>query len=115
MLIILNSSIRMLAALATTLIVGACTTPGGATTDHGAYHPGQASPSDEAGAPRPGGAMMGGQSGSREMDMNAMCAAHRRMHNAPPEQRQAMMDQYMKGMSPEMRQQHMEMMQQKCK
>lgn len=75
-----------------------------------------------------GSGMMGGQSGAgmmggvatgtmapRGMDMNQMCAMYRSMQNAPADQRQAMMDQQMKGMSAEMRQQHMEMMRQQCK
>jgi hypothetical protein len=40
--------------------------------------------------------------------MDAMCEMHREMQAAFPEQRQAMLDQQMKGMSPEMLQRHME-------
>jgi hypothetical protein len=75
-----------------------------------------------------GGGMMGGQTGAGMMggtaagkmgpggmDTNQMCAMYRSIQNAPADQRQAMMDQHMKGMSAEMRQQHMEMMRQQCK
>jgi len=48
-------------------------------------------------------------------DKDAMCAMYRGMRDAPTEQaRQAMMDRQMQGMSPEMRQRHMEMMRQQC-
>lgn len=47
------------------------------------------------------------------MDMQAMCDVHDKMMRAKtPEERQAIMDEYMKNMPPEMRQQHMQMMQQ---
>ena len=59
---------------------------------------------------------MMGQDGTGQMDMKSMCEMHGRMKNArTPEERGAMMDERMKGMSPEMRQRHMEMMQQQCK
>lgn len=49
------------------------------------------------------------------MNKDAMCAMYRSMQNAPTEQdRQAMMERNMQGMSPEMRQRHMEMMRQQC-
>lgn len=52
----------------------------------------------------------------RMMDTKAMCDMHQKMMNArTPEERRAMMDERMKGMSPEMRQQHMDMMQEKCR
>jgi hypothetical protein len=95
-------------------MLAACTTPEDAA-GHGAHHPDQG-----AGRPmQPGGPMaMGGpspgQMAPRGMDMNQMCTMYRNMQSAPTEQRQAMLDQQMKGMSPEMRQQHMEMMRQQC-
>lgn len=56
-----------------------------------------------------------GAGGMQQMNKEEMCAMYRNMRNAPNEQaRQAMMDQRMRGMSPEMRQQHMEMMRQQC-
>ena len=49
------------------------------------------------------------------MDKDAMCAMYRNMQNASTdEQRHEMMERNMQGMSPEMRQQHMEMMQRQC-
>jgi hypothetical protein len=49
------------------------------------------------------------------MNKDAMCAMYRDMQNAPNDQaRQAIMDRQMQGMSPEMRQRHMDMMRQQC-
>ena len=60
--------------------------------------------------------MMGQGGAAGQMDMKSMCEMHDRMKNArTPEERSAMMDERMKNMSPEMRQRHMEMMQQQCK
>jgi hypothetical protein len=57
---------------------------------------------------------MMGQGG--QMDMKAMCEMHERMKNAAtPAERNAMMNERMKNMSPEMKQQHMETMQRQCK
>ena len=56
--------------------------------------------------------MMGGAGG--QMDMKSMCEMHNKMSSKTPKERSAMMDEHMKSMSPEMRQRHMEMMQQ-CK
>ncbi|GAB3466123.1 hypothetical protein GCM10027321_31960 [Massilia terrae] len=51
----------------------------------------------------------------QHMNKESMCAMYRAMQNAPTEQdRQAMMERNMQGMSPEMRQQHMEMMRKQC-
>lgn len=48
-------------------------------------------------------------------DMQAMCDMHRQIMSAKtPAERQAMMDDHMKTMSPEMRK-HMQMMQEQCK
>jgi hypothetical protein len=62
--------------------------------------------------------MMGGNKAAGampQMDKEAMCAMYRGMRDAPTDQaRQAMMDRNMRGMSPEMRQQHMDMMRQQC-
>jgi hypothetical protein len=119
---LIDSPIRVLAALLTAVALAACTTPD-ATTGH-ADHADQA----RGTAMQAGSGMAGGQSGAgmaggtssgqmkpEGMDMSQMCAMHRNMQSMPMEQRQAMMDQQMKGMSPEMRQQHMEMMRQQCK
>jgi hypothetical protein len=123
MLASLELSIPGLAAILAAVTLAACTTPGDAT-GHTTHHPDQAAVSPA----QPGGMTMGGQSGTgmtagtstsqmkpEGMDMNQMCAMYRNMQNTPMEQRQAMLDQQMKGMSPEMRQQHMEMMRQQCK
>lgn len=66
-----------------------------------------------------GGGMMGGASGGHmrmgPMDKDAMCAMYKQMQSArTPEERRAMMNERMPGMSPEMQQQHMLMMQQQC-
>lgn len=115
-----NAFMRALAALSAGMALAACTMPREAPA-HAAHHPGQA-----AGAPAPA-SMGGGQSGAAtagapasadrpaSMDMQRMCQMHQDMHKAPAGERQAMMEQRMKGMSPEMRQQHMDMMQQHCK
>lgn len=114
---------RILAALVAAVALGACATPEGGT-DNVVHHADQEARCAVAG-PAPSGCgtmgsgMMGGTGSggpmmAGKMDKNAMCAMYREMHNAPPQQRQSMMDQQMKGMSPEMRQQHMEMMRQQC-
>lgn len=55
-----------------------------------------------------------GQTGTAEMQ--TMCSMYRNMAKArTPEERQAMMDEHMRQMSPEMQQRHMEMMGQRCK
>lgn len=65
-------------------------------------------------------AMMGGDKtagacGMQNMNKDQMCAMYRGMRDAPNEQaRQAMMDHHMQGMSPQMRQQRMEIMRQQC-
>ena len=60
------------------------------------------------------GGMMMGQGG--QMDMKSMCAMHERMKSArTPQERSAMMDQYMTNMTPEMRQRHMEMLERQCR
>ena len=50
------------------------------------------------------------------MDMKSMCDMHKNlMATKTPAEREAMMDQRMKSMSPEMRRKHMAMMDEKCK
>lgn len=64
------------------------------------------------------GTMMGPSSGGSmgEMDKQSMCDMYTRMMNArTPEERQAMMNENMKNMSPQMREQRMEMMRQQCR
>lgn len=67
-----------------------------------------------------GGGMMsgssGGQMGTMQSDKRSMCEMYGQMtHARSPEERAAMMDERMKGMSPEMKQQQMQMMEQQCK
>lgn len=126
-------SLRRLAPLLATVMLGACAAPGD-TTDHTTHHPGQPAvspvqpgsatnpPAQSTDRPMVGQSGVGttgeaspGQMKPESMEMAKMCAMNRNMQNMPPEQRQRMMDQHMKGMSPEMRQRHMEMMQQHCK
>lgn len=100
-------------------LLAACTTTpsrgtAGGTIDHKAHHFNtSASPSPSQHSPATAGnqrSMMG------SMDMQAMCDMHKDMMNSKSlAERQAMMEQRMKSMSPEMRRQHMEMMEVKCK
>lgn len=104
--------------------------------EHQSHHPqgaeGQATGSGEQGATNGQGGMMGGAGGQGgmmggaggqggmmgqggQMDMKSMCDMHERMKSATPQQRGAMMDQYMRNMTPEMRQRHFEMMEQQCR
>lgn len=48
-------------------------------------------------------------------EMRQMCEMHRKMLSATEEQRKAMMAERMQGMSPEMREQHLAMMRERCK
>lgn len=115
----------------------ACATPPD-DQGHDGHHPGQTanatvpSPSASAGAMgsgMTGGTMMGGTgncammgSGKddracnmQQMNKEQMCAMYRSMRDAPNEEaRRAMMERNMQGVSPEMRQQHAEMMRQQC-
>jgi len=45
-------------------------------------------------------------------DMTAMCDMHKKMMTMSPQDRKAMMDEHMKGMSPELHTQHMNKMKQ---
>ena len=115
-------SIHTLAGLAAMAALVGCASPG----DHDRHH---MDGSDSATAAT-GGTMSSGTTGSaagcgmmtdcaatqgQPMNKDAMCAMYRDMQNAPNDQaRQAMMDRRMQGMSPEMRQRHMDMMRQQC-
>lgn len=118
MLTIPKPSLRLLAALAAALALSGCTTQGDAGATHGERHRHKTD-----GAPMMGGHSGGGStaagtgepSGSRQMDMQAMCGAYGRMRDAPPGQHEPMLEQHMKDMSPEMRERHMEMLRQHCK
>jgi hypothetical protein len=69
----------------------------------------------QAGCGTMGASQAAGQAGMQHMNKDTMCAMYRSMQTAPTEQdRQAMMERNMQGMSPEMRQQHMAMMRQQC-
>lgn len=115
-------SIHILAGLVAAASLVACANPSGGQ-DHGEHHAAQ---SENAAAPGSSGAssgqggMMGGTQaagpgGMQHMDKEKMCEMYRSMRDAPNEQaRQEMMDSQMQGMSPDMRQQHMEMMRQQC-
>ena len=62
------------------------------------------------------GGQMGMMGQGGQMDMKSMCEMHDKMKNAGTQaERSAMMNERMKNMSPEMQQQHMEMMQKQCK
>jgi hypothetical protein len=59
----------------------------------------------------PGSEQMGsGMTG----DQAAMCELNRRIAIATPDQRQAMLEQYLPGMSPDLREQHLAMMREQC-
>lgn len=74
------------------------------------HHPQSGTSASSMSKNRDSADMMGG------MDMKAMCDNHKNMMNArTPAERDAMMDQHMKSMSPEMRQKHMSMMDARCK
>jgi hypothetical protein len=122
MLIKRSHPIHALAALAAVAALAGCASAG----DHDRH---RMDGSDSA-TTATGGTMSAGTTGSaagcgmmtdcaaaqgQTMDKDAMCAMYRDMQNAPNDQaRQAMMDRRMQGMSPEMRQRHMDMMRQQC-
>jgi hypothetical protein len=93
----------------------------GLREQHEQHHPEAASAASQGtmGRGGPGGGQMG-MMGSGEqmggMDMKSMCEMHDRMMNAKtPEERNAMMNEHMKNMSPEMRERQIEMMRQQCR
>lgn len=98
----MNSTSRFasrFSAIVAALVLAACAAPHG--PGQRAHHP------DSAAAPGASGAMamMGTQ------DMQAMCEMHKKMMSAKtPAERQAMMDERMKSMSPEMMEKHKAMM-----
>jgi len=62
------------------------------------------------------GYMQGGTGQMGVADQETLCSTYRRMMAArTPEERQAMMDQPMRSMSPEMQQRHLQMMAEQCK
>lgn len=114
-----DASLRMTAALAALALAGCAASHGGQPQD--GRHAG---PSTAATAPPPSGpfygletATGGGVAGSatRHSGEGAMCAMHRDMKDAPNEEaRRAIAERHMQGISPEQRQQHMEMMRRHC-
>jgi len=119
---ITTSPLRGLAALLAAAVLGACSAPG-ATTGHSAHHSGREAaltmPASGRMADMPAGSGMSGgmtpgAATAEGMDMGRMCAMHREIQNAPPEQRHAVMERHMQQMSPEMRQRQMDMMRQHC-
>jgi hypothetical protein len=127
MLIKFIPSFHILAGLAATVVLVGCASPGAG--DHGEHHPPQSESASGSSAAM-GGTMGAGMTGSaagcgmmtdcaaaqgKPMDKDAMCTMYRNMMSAPDDKaRQSMMDRQMQGMSPEMRQRHMEMMKQQC-
>jgi hypothetical protein len=125
MLIKRSHPIHAMAALAAVAALAGCASAG----DHDRHHM-DGSDSATAATAATGGTMSAGTTGSaagcgmmtdcaaaqgQPMNKDAMCAQYRDMQNAPnDEARQAMMDRKMQGMSPEMRQRHMDMMRQQC-
>ncbi|MES2757079.1 MAG: hypothetical protein V4693_06865 [Pseudomonadota bacterium] len=86
-------------AIVAALVLAACAAP--QEPGHRLHHP------DSAAAPGASGgmAMMGTK------DMQAMCEMHKKMMSAKtPAERQALMDERMKSMSPEMMEKHKAMM-----
>jgi hypothetical protein len=72
----------------------------------------KAKPATTKAAAKPNKAAPGGMM----TDMEAMCDMHRQMMSSgSPADREAMIDKEMKGMSAEQKQQHMKMMDEKCK
>lgn len=132
-----NPSIRRILTGLVAASLVACAAPAD-DQRHTQHHPGQAenatAPATSATSAAQGGGMMGGTmmgSGSgcammgggktdgacsmQNMNKDEMCAMYRGMRDAQNEQaRQALMERHMQGVSPQMRQQHMEMMRQQC-
>lgn len=133
------SPIKVLIGLVATAGLVACATQA-RDEDHGRHHTdsssaspaeggmgGSAMTGSQAGCGMMGAGMAGSQGGCammgdskaaggmQHMDKKSMCAMYRNMRDAPTDQaRQEMMDRQMQGVSPEMRQQHMDMMRQQC-
>jgi hypothetical protein len=92
-------------------------TMGGAMTGKhtGCGMMGAATAANQSGCPMMGGSEAASTGAMQATDKGALCSMYRGMRDAPDDQaRQAMMDRLMPGMSPEMRQRHMEMMRQQC-
>jgi surface antigen len=102
--------VSYISSLTTMVLMVALT---GCATNQDAQHDGHHA---EAATSKASGPMVGGPSGDQMsmMDMKAMCDMHQKMmRSKTPEEQRAMINEHMKTMSPEMRQQHMAMME-KC-
>ncbi len=103
------------AALLAAATIAACATPGDANgpADHHRHHRGGTMSHDatmagvHAGSGTPGATMEG-------MDRERLCRMHRAIQDAPPDERESIREQQMKGMSPAMRQQLIDMMLRQC-
>ena len=104
-----GSFVRLMGALSAGALLAACMTEQAtpAPAGHGPMMGGHAGAATASSAPPAGAAQ-------DETEMRRMCRLHQDMRQASPAERQAMMDQQMKDMSPEMRRHQMEMMQQHC-
>jgi hypothetical protein len=105
---IFPSAVPFSAVLILAALTGCAT---GQDAEHSQHHPDSAtSQMSEKMNGGPGGGQMG------MMDVKAMCDMDQKMTGArTPEERQAMMAERLKNMSPEMQRKHMEMMQAQCK
>lgn len=98
----LASFLAPIAAIALSFTLASCATS--AADQHKAHHPdGAASGQEKMG-------MMAGSMPMAGMDGNMMEMCKKMMNAKTPEEQKAMMDEHMKSMSPEMREQCMEMM-----
>jgi hypothetical protein len=79
----------------------------------GAYGTGESGSAPASTGAQGGGGSAGATSGTA--DIQSMCALQQRLKDAHSEQeRQAILDQAMPGMTPDLRQQHLEMLRQEC-
>ena len=104
-----GSFVRLIGALSAGALLAACMTEQAPPADagHGPMMGGQAGAATASGGPPTGG-------GPDATDVRRMCPLYQDMQKASPAERQAMMEQHMKDMSPDMRRHQMEMMQQHC-
>jgi len=104
------SFMRLVGALSAAALLAACMTEQAtpAQGGHGPMMGGNAGAATASGGPPTGAA-------PDETDIRSMCPLHQDMQKASPAERQAMMEQHMQGMTPEMRRHRMEMMQQHCR
>jgi hypothetical protein len=85
------------------------------TAEHDHNHP-EGVPAQQSGPAKPAPKVAEGASTGGMMDMKSMCDMHKQMMGAKSDdERQAMMDKRMKGMSSELREKQMQMMNEQCK